>query len=200
MNKQMFMEQLRGRLSGLPQRDLEERLSFYGEMIEDRIEEGLSEEEAVAAVGSVDEIVGQIIEEVPLVKIAGQRIKKHKRLKAWEIVLLALGSPIWLSLAVAAVSVLASLYCSLWAVIAALWAVLAATAALVWSVAVCGISSACNGNLWQAAAFFGAALLGAGLWMFLLLACRASTKGTVLLTKKTAICIKNRLIGKEETQ
>ena len=59
MRKQEFLAKLRKGLSGLPQDDIEERLIFYSEMIEDRKEEGLSEEEAVAAIGSVDEIVAQ---------------------------------------------------------------------------------------------------------------------------------------------
>ena len=45
MNKQEFLAELRRGLSGLPRDDIEERLSFYGEMLDDRIEEGLSEEE-----------------------------------------------------------------------------------------------------------------------------------------------------------
>ena len=59
MDKHDFLMQLQNRLSGLPQEDIEERLNFYNEMIDDRIEDGLSEEEAIAAVGSLDEIVLQ---------------------------------------------------------------------------------------------------------------------------------------------
>ena len=47
MRKQEFLTELRKGLSGLPQDDIEERLSFYSEMIDDQIEEGLAEEEAV---------------------------------------------------------------------------------------------------------------------------------------------------------
>ena len=46
MSKQEFLEQLRRGLPGLPREDIEERLKFYSEMLEDRMEEGLSEEEA----------------------------------------------------------------------------------------------------------------------------------------------------------
>ena len=42
MNKQEFLAHLRKGLSGLPQNDIEKRLNFYGEMLEDRMEEGLS--------------------------------------------------------------------------------------------------------------------------------------------------------------
>ena len=117
MTKIKFLLELHEKLSGLPQDEVEERLNFYSEMIEDRIEEGLLEEEAVAAVGSVDEIAAQIIADIPLVKIAKEKMKPKRQLKAWEIVLLVLGSPIWFSLIVAAFSVILSLYVLLWAVI-----------------------------------------------------------------------------------
>ena len=48
MNKQEFLDALRERLSGLPSREVEDRLGFYGEIIDDRIEEGISEHDAVA--------------------------------------------------------------------------------------------------------------------------------------------------------
>ena len=61
-------------------------------MLDDQMEEGLSEEEAVAAVGPVDEIVRQIIADTPLAKLAKERMRPRRQLKAWEIVLLVLGS------------------------------------------------------------------------------------------------------------
>ena len=64
MNKREFLVQLRKGLSGLPQDDIEERLSFYSEMIDDQMEEGFSEEQAVAAAGPVDEIVMLSISEL----------------------------------------------------------------------------------------------------------------------------------------
>lgn len=74
MKKQEFLSALKSGLSGLPRQDVEDRLNFYSEIIDDRMEEGLSEEEAVSAVGSVDEIVAQTVTEIPLAKIAKERI------------------------------------------------------------------------------------------------------------------------------
>ena len=37
MNKEAFLAELRDRLSGLPADGLEERISFYREMIDDRM-------------------------------------------------------------------------------------------------------------------------------------------------------------------
>ena len=113
MNKRDFIESLRAKLLGLPKQEVEERLAFYGEMIEDRKEEGLTEEQAVAAIGSVDEVSAQIIADIPLTKIAKERLKPKKRLRAWEIALIALGFPVWFSLLTAAVAVIFALYVSL---------------------------------------------------------------------------------------
>ena len=65
MRKQEFLGQLRKGLATLPPNDIAEHLAFYNEMIDDRMEEGLSEEDAVAAVGSVEKIIGQIVAESP---------------------------------------------------------------------------------------------------------------------------------------
>ena len=84
MRKQEFMDQLQKKLSDLPEDEVAERLGFYGEMIDDRMEEGLSEEEAVAASGSADESAAQIIEDVPFAKIAKEKLKPKRRLNAWR--------------------------------------------------------------------------------------------------------------------
>ena len=107
-------------------------MTFYSEMLDDQMEEGLSEEEAVAAVGPVDEIVRQIIADTPLAKLAKERMRPRRQLKAWEIVLLVLGSPLWLSLGLAAIAVIFAFYVVLWSVSVSLWAVFA-------SLAVCAV-------------------------------------------------------------
>lgn len=199
MNKQEFLAQLRKGLSGLPQEDIEERLTFYGEMLEDRMEEVFTEEEAVAAIGDVDEIVLQTVAEIPLAKIAKERIKPKRRMKAWEIVLLALGSPIWLALGLAAAVVFA-LYLALWAVVAALWAVWGAIAVCaVGSVPVCVVLAA-RGGIAGGLAILAAGFVCAGLSIFLFYGCREATRGVWALTKKITIGIKNGLIRKEERQ
>lgn len=198
MTKREFLAQLRKGLSGLPQDDIEERLTFYGEMIEDRKEEGLSEEEAVSAVGSAREIAAQVVAETPLAKIAKERIKPERRINAGEIVLLALGSPLWLSLSIAAFTVILSLYISLWAVLISLWAVFVSFAACsVGGVLACVIF-AVGGNSTSGVAVLAAGVVCAGISIFVFYGCKAATKGTLILTRKTAIWIKNCFRGKEK--
>lgn len=198
MRKQDFLEQLRKSLSGLPQDDIEERLTFYSEMIEDRMEEGLSEEDAVSAVGSVDEIAAQVVAETPLAKIAKERIKSKRRLSAGEIILLALGSPIWLSLGIAVFALILSLYISLWAVIISLWAVFASLVVCsVGGVLACVIFTA-GGNTASGVAMLSAGIVCAGLSVFMFYGCKAATKGILMLTRKTAIWTGNCFVKKEE--
>lgn len=98
------------------------------------MEEGFSEEEAVSAIGSVEDIVRQSIADIPLAKIAKERIRPKGHLKVWEVILLTLGSPIWLSLSVAAAVVILALYILLWAVMISLWAIFG-------SLAICAVAS-----------------------------------------------------------
>ena len=65
MTKQEFLAQLQSGLLGLTESDAQERLTFYSEMIDDRMEEGLSEQDAVAQIGEIDEIVASILAEIP---------------------------------------------------------------------------------------------------------------------------------------
>ncbi len=197
MNKQEFIANLRESLRGLPRQDVEEHLSFYSEMIDDRTEEGLSEEDAVAQIGSVDAIAQEILAEIPLSRIAKERIKPKKQLRAWEIVLLVLGSPIWLSLAVAAFAVVLSLYVVLWSVIISLWAIFASLIGCSLGFIAAAIIFVMTGNGLTGAAMIGASLFCAGLAILLFFGCKAATRGIILLTKKLALGIKKCFIGKE---
>lgn len=201
MRKQEFIFELWKKLSDLPKGEVEERLSFYSEMIDDRMEDGLSEEEAVAAIGSTDEIAAQIIEEIPLKKIVKEKIKPKRRLTAWEIVLLVVGFPLWFSLLIVVpFSVIISLYAVLWSVIVSLWAVFGALAGAAAGVLLGGVCFIFIGYVPTGIALIGTSLFCAGLSVFLFYGCKAATKGTVWLTERIALGIKNLFIRKEKAQ
>lgn len=180
MRKSQFLFSLRDRLDDLTQAEVEERLNFYSEMIDDRMEEGLSEEEAVAAVGAVDRVAAQILEETPPEK---KKAPKRK-LKAWEITLLVLGSPVWVPLLIAAAAIAFSVYVSVWSVIVSLWAVFGSLIACAAGVILGGIVLAVTGSGITGVALIGAGIVCAGLAIFLYFGCKAATKGMRLLTKK----------------
>lgn len=197
MNKNEFLSALEKELRGLPREDIEERLDFYSEMIDDKIEDGLSEEEAVAELGPVEKIAEQIVAKTSLVRIASERIKPKRSFKAWEIVLLALGSPIWLSLGIALFAVILSVYISLWSVIVALWSVFASFIASAVGGVASGIVFIACGDTVSGIAVIGAGLVLLGLSIFALFGCRALTGGALILTKKIALWIKSLFIKKE---
>lgn len=200
MNRETFLAELRNGLSGLPQGDIEERLAFYGEMIDDRMEEGLSEEEAVSEIGSIGEIVAQTVEEIPLTKIVKETMTPKRTLRAWEIILIVLGFPVWFPLLIAAAAVVFSLYVVIWALVISLWAVDVA----LWGSAVgcvaAGVFQMIRGDALPGLAMIGAGLLCAGLAMFLLCACLAASKGAVRLARAMARGIKRMFIRKERAE
>lgn len=197
MNKEQFAQQLKRNLSGLPQKDLNERINFYFEMIDERMADGLSEEESVSALGSIDEITTQIISDTSLIKIARKRIRPKRHLSALEIVLLALGSPIWVSIIIATFAIILSVYISFWSVIISLWAAFVAILCFALCIIVSGAIFAVKSNLFKGLAIVISGLICAGLAILLYFVCSVVTKGAVSLTRKLAIWIKYHIMKKE---
>ena len=197
MNKEEFLSALRSALAGLPQEDIEERLAFYSESIDDRMEDGLTEEEAVEAVGTVDEVRDQIMAEIPLTKLVREKMRPKGRLHAWEIILLVLGAPVWIPLLIAALAVLFSVYICIWAGVICVYA---AELGLVGGV-IAGVGGTVmylkTGNFVGALFYAGAAVLCAGLAILLFFGCIKLTKTVVKLTGRMLLGIKNSFVGRE---
>lgn len=200
MNKQDFLAELKGRLSGLSQDDIEERLAFYTELIDDRMEEGLSEEIAVSEIGSVDEIVSQIVAEVPLSKIVKEKVKPKRALKGWEGVLLALVSPILAVLILAAAVVIFAAYIVVWSLIVALWAIEVSFAACSLVGIISSVAFWIRGNVLTGTAMLGVGVFCLGLSILLLFGCKQATRYSLSLTKRMVLGIKHQFIGKEGTK
>ncbi len=197
MTKHEFITQLRVKLSGLPEREVEERLDFYAEMIDDCIEDGRTEEEAVAQIGSVDEVASQIVADIPLLAIAKKKIKPARRLKTWEIVLLCVASPVWVPLLIAAPTVAFALYVSLWAVIVSLWAAFGSLVGGAFAGIASGLALSMGANVPAGLALISAGVVCAGLSILLFFGCKAATRGIVMLAGKTVLTIKRLFIKKE---
>lgn len=200
MRKDEFIALLRKKLNGLPKNDVEERLDFYGEMIDDRIEEGLSEKDAVDAVGDIDAIANQIIDDVPLKKLIKEKLATKNRLDGWTIAFLILGFPIWFSLLVSAFAVLFSLYATLWAVVVSLWSIVATFGACTVACGFGGIAFICCGLFNTGLATVGVALVFAGLGILSFFACKEMTKGCAIFTKNSILCVKKLCMRKENAQ
>jgi uncharacterized membrane protein len=97
MNKIEFLAAVSARLDGLAPADVREQIGFLSEMIDDRMEEGSTEAEAVAALGTPDEVAARILADVPFATVTEAPAKPKKR-SVLRTVLLAATSPIWASL------------------------------------------------------------------------------------------------------
>ena len=197
MNKEEFLAELREKLSGLPQNEREERIAFYSEMIADRVDDGASEEEAVAGIGSVDSVVEQIMSEVPMTMIVRERVSRKRKLRGWEIILLILGSPVWIPLLAAGAAVLLALFAAVWAVVLSLWA---ADLGLFAGAGGCliGIFPYLRAGSPEGALFSaGAGLICAGLAILLFFGCAAAARGAAAMMRKTLTGLKVRFVGKE---
>ena len=200
MGKEEFLSALRNSLSGLPKEDIERSIDYYSESIDDRIEDGLTDAEAVKAIGTVEEIVSQILMETPLPKLVKTKVKPDRSLKAWEIVLLILGAPVWLPLILAAVIIILAVYIVIWSVVVVLYAADLSVAAG----AVAGIFSAFvfvfTGHIVQAFLFFGAGLFCAGMAVLMFFGINQVTKGFLFVSKKLLFAIKKGILGRRSVK
>ena len=105
MNKQEFLSALARELDSLPREEREQTLTYYGELIDDRLEDGQDEGEVIQSLGNPKAVAQALLgEEQPQLPNRGLRV--------WVIVLLVLGFPLWGSLLLtAAVMVLCVFLC-----------------------------------------------------------------------------------------
>ena len=126
MNKDEFLRALEQRLDALPESEWAKSVSYYDEIIDDMVENGLTEEEAVTHLGPVEKIAEDILLEAPITTLVKARAKRSRRLSGWEIVLLAVGAVVWLPLLIAVLCTVFCVYAAFWAVIVAVFGVVLA--------------------------------------------------------------------------
>ena len=197
MNKCEFLTRLALELKGLPREDAEHWLEYYTEMLDDRVEDGMSEEEAVAALGNPAEIVKEILAQTSIAKLIKNKIKPKRKLLAWEIILICVGAPLWVSLAISAAAVFFSVFVSLWAVIVSLWAT-------EFSLAVGGIGCFLMGCLQlflgypiRAMIFLGTCFVALGLSWFGWYLCKMLTVLLLKGSKAFGLLVKSLFVEKE---
>ena len=203
MNKKEFLSKLKRNLYDLPLSEIQERLNFYSEMIDDLVEEGLTEEQAVLKIGDTNEIAKQIISDATFNDVVEETLNPQKKIKGWQLALLIIGSPLWFSLLVAGVAVVFSLivagvavvfslFVSLFAVLVSLWAVFISLIACSIASVIVFIIYLFIGNALTGFAVLGAGFVCAGLSIFSCYFCKAFTKLNVFLSKKLLVHVKTQ--------
>lgn len=129
MTKSEYLEELRSRLTAASVANIDSRIDYYSEMIDDRIEDGMTEEDAIASMESIDSIVETFQLEKPVATLVKEKVRKstetasqNGHLAIW-IVLAILGSPLWIPLLIVALSVLLVIVIVLFVIIITIFSV-----------------------------------------------------------------------------
>lgn len=112
MTKNEFKKLLEQRIQVLETQERERILNFYEETIDDSIEDGCNEEEAVSKLGDLDMIVNDIFAENHIVKLQTSTEKQSpiKKNRLYVLLFLIFTSPLWLALGTAVLTLLLSAY------------------------------------------------------------------------------------------
>ncbi len=179
---QDFLIQLKERISHLPASEVARVLSYYSEMIQDRMEDGMSEDVAIISLGKIEDIVATIEDEVPLSAIVKEKVQKQVEEKSKMsterklliALLLIITSPIWIGLIGGIIGIIVGLW---GAYIGVIGAYLGCTLFLGIGSLLSGIFSFITFDLFKAIAHIGLGLVGIGGFILLL-------KPVIWLSKK----------------
>ncbi len=183
MNNQEFLAALRKGLEGLPQEDIERSVEFYAEMIADCMEDGATAEEAIADIGTPEEVVSQILEETSLPKLIKAKVKPRRSLSVLDIVLLILGAPLWIPLLIAVAAILFSIYVVIWSILIVVYAVNLSFAAGFPAGILASFTYIEDGNFAGCILFIGCGLVCGGLAILLFFGANQMAKGICNLSR-----------------
>lgn len=196
MNKEEFLNRLREELKGLPAAETEKSALYYAEILDDRMEDGMSEVEAVASLGAPEEVAENLKLELPLGTLVRSKMS-GSGMGAGTVVLLVLGSPVWLPLLLAGLAVALSLAVSLWAIVLSLWTVVLALM-LMLPLSVVGAAMKWANFPAEAVFLLGAACVSGGLAIPAFFFMRKATEWCGKMTMAGVKGIKRLLIGRKK--
>jgi len=128
MKKKDFLDKLRDEIRNLPYDEVEKTIAYYDEIISDRMEDGSSEDEAVASCGTPENIARDLLANQPFSTIIKHRVEDYKKKKTSDnkiaiIIILILLFPFWFPIVMSALGLLIGFFAAIGGVIIALWAV-----------------------------------------------------------------------------
>ena len=118
MTRKEFLDGLRQEMRGLPMQEIEQTIHYYSEIIADRMEEGMTEEAAVAKMEPMHVIAKRVAAD-----FKGVTTTPRRKLPGFLIVLLILGFPLWFPLLATGVALMVVALTLAWVMVLVLWAV-----------------------------------------------------------------------------
>lgn len=132
MTKETFLQKLTGRLHQLPPDEVQRQRDYYEELLQDMMEDGMDEAEAVSKLGDPAKIAQDILQDLSLHTLVKTRIRPKQGWNTAAIIGAIVGAPIWLPICLA-------LLASGFAVVVSFWAVIFSFFVVVISLIVSGI-------------------------------------------------------------
>ncbi len=117
MTRKQFLDGLKQEMHGLPQREIDQTLHYYSEIIADRMEEGMTEEEAVAKMEPMHVIARRVAAD-----FRGTAAPRAK-MSGFMIALIILGFPLWFPLLITGAALMVVMLTLAWVMVLVLWAV-----------------------------------------------------------------------------
>ena len=194
MLREEFIIKLKNKLSGIPNDDLEKTIEYYNEIINDKIEEGVSEEEAVNSLGMLDDIVNNILKEIPIKKIVIEKLQPKRKLKTWEIVLLSVTGIIWIPMLIVVFALILTLYISLWSGVITSGALTISTG-LTSLTTIFGVIDIFAGNISSGLVLIGIGLFSLGIAILFGILTIEFSKVMINICKKIVLKVKELFIG-----
>lgn len=192
MNKNEFINLFYQKLDGLPKKEIDDRLNFYLEIIDDKIEEGKTEEQAILEIGNVEDIADEVLNDISVISIVKENIKPKKKFKLIHLILIILSFPIWLPVIITYL-LLNYLMSMLFAIfIIVFWTIVFASAILSLSCLIIAFSSLFSANYLNFGLYISLALIFSGISILLYFL-------TKFLTKIFIKLLKLKLIKKRKT-
>lgn len=198
MTKTDFLNSIQSRLEGMPEDEIQKSLDYFSEMIDDRVEDGMSEEEAVAEIGSVDDTIKEILDNIPLSKMIKAKAQTKRTLKTWQIVLLGVTSPIWVPLALTFLILIAVFYLVAWVLVVTFYAVDLSLFVSGIASFIVGIATLFRFTIWGPLMTIGGGLLLIGGSIMLFIPITKLAKKTAKLAKVIVLWIKSWFIRREK--
>ena len=190
MNRQNFFIELNLLLKKMPAAERQQALNYYEEIIDDTIEDGFTEEEAVSRLGDINALAESIYAEhensLPVF------IPARRRRSPLTAVLLVLGFPVWGSLLLAAFALFLSVIVLI-CVPPIVFAVLTLAFLAASLVAILGSFLLMGSGILQAVFQLGIGIIFLGLSALSFIAFYYSLKGTAAAFGGTFNLIKNKL-------
>ena len=192
MKKEAFLQALERRLEGMSADEKARALEFCAESIDDRVEDGMAEEDAVAALGGVETVARGLLADRPLGAVVRERVRHES--SAGRVVLLICASPLLLTFFAVGLSV----YAALWAVMVSVYAAVASLLIAGAACALGGVALMFMQGIAPGLCTSGAGLVAFALGLWLIAPAKAAAKGLWRLMKAFGRGCKRLIVGRRK--